>query len=97
MEIKFGFDLFGHSNMGNEYLNGTNSQLKIRSVSKTKIPHNERNYPNHIRPGMPIVVLIQANENNYSININEGDDIYYPFTIFPHWAINRVEVNFYFI
>uniref|UniRef100_A0A915NV23 Galectin n=1 Tax=Meloidogyne floridensis TaxID=298350 RepID=A0A915NV23_9BILA len=42
---------------------------------------------------MPIVVLIQASEdNNFTININEGDDIYYK-SIFPPWAINRVEIT----
>lgn len=95
VEINFVFDLRGHSNMGTKHLNDILSKLEISSRSKTDEKNkNIKYYANHIGPGMPIVVLIKANENyNYIININGGDDIYYT-SIFPSWAINRVEVCF---
>uniref|UniRef100_A0A915P7G7 Galectin n=1 Tax=Meloidogyne floridensis TaxID=298350 RepID=A0A915P7G7_9BILA len=94
MEINFVFNLLGHSNMGSKYLNDILSKLEISSRRKTDEENqNIKYYANHIGPGMPIVVLIKASEDyNYTININGGDNIYY-MSIFPSWAINRVEIT----
>jgi len=96
MEITFNFEPSRDSNLGTEDFSGSKSHIKITS-SKRKSYKNqiERYYLNHIGPGMPIIVLIQAIEDNYTISINEGDNIYYP-SIFHHWAVNRVEVLFNF-
>nr|CAD2174129.1 unnamed protein product [Meloidogyne enterolobii] len=93
MEITFNFEPSRDSNLGTEDFSGSKSHIKITS-SKRKSYKNqiERYYLNHIGPGMPIIVLIQAIEDNYTISINEGDNIYYP-SIFHHWAVNRVEIT----
>jgi len=93
MEITFNFSSNKNNILGTNNFQDSGSHLMIR-CSKKKSFKNKRYYVNHIGPGMPIVVLIQASEdNNFTININEGDDIYYK-SIFPPWAINRVEVYF---
>ena len=93
MELNFNFE--PDINTGYDYIKVKNSHLMINSYSaKTKIFLFEKFHTNPIVTGMPIVMIIKASEGNYTININGGDDIYYPHHIFPHWSINRVEVCF---
>jgi len=73
---------------------GRYSELIMRTVSRVKSRLDERTYSNPIESGMPIVVIIQSAINHYIININQGEDIYYPHVEYPPWAINRVEVSF---
>jgi len=78
-----------------DYIKAKDSHLVIYSYSAKRNTYlNQKFHTNPIVAGMPIVMIIKASEGNYTININGGDDIYYPHHIFPHWSINRVEVCF---
>jgi len=73
---------------------GLYSELVMRTVSREKVLHFRRIHSNPIESGMPIVVIIKSALNHYIININQGENIYYPHVKYPPWAINRVEVSF---
>uniref|UniRef100_A0A914LMD1 Galectin n=1 Tax=Meloidogyne incognita TaxID=6306 RepID=A0A914LMD1_MELIC len=77
-----------------DYIKAKDSHLVIYSYSAKRNTYlNQKFHTNPIVAGMPIVMIIKASEGNYTININGGDDIYYPHHIFPHWSINRVEIT----
>nr|CAD2192961.1 unnamed protein product [Meloidogyne enterolobii] len=95
MELNFVFDPdINTGYTGHDYIKAKYSHLMIISYSaKRNTFLNEKFHTNPIVAGMPIVIIIKASEGNYTININGGDDIYYPNHIFPHWSINRVQIT----